>query len=262
MKKNFLALSAFALASLQIGYADSGADPFNQDITLPINVPSFNASAESADVLTEFSAIIQSLNPSVTGRIEIDPSKLSLVDGRNIFTYFLAETSENKNMLVVSYPNYSTMYGQLNFSNTSTNIGEQGDGSGTRSEQAPLLPGDFVSYLIPSKDLEFDFFLIAKQMDGNNALLSASGERNRDGMRHARIFADQGSTYLLIGFEEELGGGDGDFNDLVIAVDVGGDNIRYLIKNARLNAPEPTMALGGLVAGAVFMGSSRRRRMH
>ena len=51
---------------------------------------------------------------------------------------------------------------------------------------------------------------------------------NPDGEQHAVTGLNTVTGTLMIGFEDLLGGGDSDFNDLMISVDIGADNAREL----------------------------------
>ena len=68
------------------------------------------------------------------------------------------------------------------------------------------------------------------------AVYSTDASLNPDGINHVVSFAylAKDSPYLILGFEDLLGGGDRDFNDLLFAVDVGAINIGVLTA-----APEP-----------------------
>lgn len=61
------------------------------------------------------------------------------------------------------------------------------------------------------------------------------------------------SPYLFIAYEDLLGGGDKDFNDVIVAVDIGAANVASL-----LATPEPStwLMLGSLVG---FVAWARRR---
>ena len=71
--------------------------------------------------------------------------------------------------------------------------------------------------------------------------------------------APNGSAYLLIGFEDTKGGGNNDFNDFLFAVEISGANTTNVSKLISLGAPEPSLALGALLAGGALFGFSRRR---
>ena len=66
---------------------------------------------------------------------------------------------------------------------------------------------------------------------------------------------------MFISFEDLLGGGDKDFNDTIIALDIGAVNVRAITAMSALMAtPEPAtwLMLGGLVAVTIW---ARRRSL-
>jgi hypothetical protein len=55
------------------------------------------------------------------------------------------------------------------------------------------------------------------------------------------------SPFLIMGFEDLWGGGDRDFNDLVVAIDIGRENVAHMSA-----APEPSVS----IMFAIFLGVS------
>ncbi|MEM1094212.1 MAG: DUF4114 domain-containing protein [Bacteroidota bacterium] len=94
----------------------------------------------------------------------------------------------------------------------------------------PLVPGDFVNLGTMSAGTTLDFFVIS---DGyrkpNNATYWADLNANPDGINHVVGFILENSPYLIVGFEDLWGGGDRDFNDVLIAVDIGIENAEALV---------------------------------
>lgn len=80
---------------------------------------------------------------------------------------------------------------------------------------------------------QLDFFLIANGANGGTTTYSTDATTSPDGLTHAISWAPADSPYLLIGFEDLLGGGDGDFNDLLFAVAI----------QPLTTAPEPSTML-------------------
>ena len=76
---------------------------------------------------------------------------------------------------------------------------------------------------------------------------------NADGINHVVAFAYvmANSPYLIIGFEDLVGGGDRDFNDILFAVDIGIANVKDLTAT-----PEPALAL----TMVTLLGLTLRRR--
>jgi hypothetical protein len=91
-----------------------------------------------------------------------------------------------------------------------------------------------------------DFFLIANGAGSGNSIWTASAARNSDGINHVVAFALPGSPYLIMAFEDMLGGGDRDYNDVIFAVDIGAINVQRL-----LSTPEPAAWASVIALGAV-----------
>ncbi len=49
-------------------------------------------------------------------------------------------------------------------------------------------------------------------------------QQNGDGLLHMVAFFPANSNFVILGFEDIYGGGDLDYNDLVLALDVGPNN--------------------------------------
>lgn len=89
------------------------------------------------------------------------------------------------------------------------------------SESLPLIPGDYVDLGNLNQGDLLDFFLIH---DGarreESPIFWPESERNVDHTNHAKFHGVYDENTLIIGFEDSPGGGDLDFNDLVIAVEI------------------------------------------
>jgi len=77
---------------------------------------------------------------------------------------------------------------------------------------------------------------------------------NADGIEHYVVLATPDSPYLLIGAEDLFGGGDEDYNDIVVAIDIGIANVQMLVANA-VPLPGPIAAL----LGPLYLLWRRRR---
>jgi hypothetical protein len=186
--------------------------------------------------------------------IYLNPSMLILSSDVLARAYFISEGAGYHNTLGMSTTGGSPFSkdAALIFPDASAP-----DGKPIRSESEPLLAGDFVDLGVLKKGSILDFFLIANGAEKPYGFYSTERSLNEDGLTHAVAMAFDGSPYLLIGFEDLYNGGDKDYNDLVFAIDIGVENIKYL---ASLGAPEPSMAAGAMLAGVAFFGLNRRRR--
>jgi hypothetical protein len=98
----------------------------------------------------------------------------------------------------------------------------------TRTTAVPLLTGDFVQLPMvqAGQQLSLVFF---SNLDSNGNVPSGYTfynypQANADGYQHMVGFFPNSSQYIIVGFEDEYGGGDGDFNDVIVVIDVGSTN--------------------------------------
>jgi hypothetical protein len=243
----------------------SPARPFNLDIAAPVQLAGSDAASLSfqSDVLPGMLGLAnQNLSEKVTAAnlntISLDPSKLTLTEDTTVRVYFLSEGAGFRNSLGISTTGGGP-FGQdaaLIFPNASSSDGFGGSNSLVRSVAEPLSAGDFVDLGPYTAGTALDFFLIANGASGGQTFWSTDLSLNSDGIVHAVSLAPEGSAYLIIGFEDLLGGGDRDYNDLLFAVQIGTSNVSNL---PGLNAPEPTLALGAVLAFGLLAGCTRRR---
>ena len=107
-----------------------------------------------------------------------------------------------------------------------------------RTGSMPLLPGDFVNLGTAGAGSILDFFLISDGANGGRSTFGTIAANNPDFINHVVAFAVADSPYLVLGFEDMLNGGDRDFNDVIIAVNIGMRNVASLT-----GTPEPSLAL-------------------
>ncbi len=175
--------------------------------------------------------------------------ELFLKSDHNVRVWFLNEGAGYKNQL-----GYQTIKGGTEtgkgeiFNNIScTNGCQLGNGS-----DGVLDIGDYVDIGKVSAGTQLNFLLRSDGFNGGKTVLGgADPTQNVDKLQH--LMAYKVGDYLLMGFEDIIGGGDLDFNDAVFVVDFGKDNI---VPTA---IPEPgnMAALLGVTGAAVWM---RRRK--
>jgi hypothetical protein len=262
-----LSLSLWSAAQV-ISPVQSAARPFNLDIVAPVMVAGSDAAAKDfqANALPGMLKLIsQNLGErsyksnAALNAVALDPSKLVMQNDAAARVYFLGEGAGFRNTL-----GFSTMGGsplspdaQLIFPNASSSIGYGGSGKSIRTSDEPLVAGDFVDLGSFKAGTKLDFFIIANGFYGGKEYYSTEQSVNMDGVVHAVSLASNGSAYLIIGFEDLKGGGDRDYNDLVFAVEIGSANVKAM---AGLGAPEPSLAMGALIAAVGFLGFSRQRQ--
>ena len=192
----------------------------------------------------------------------IDPSRLTLSTMSSVRAYFAYEGAGYQNTIGFNTTGVGVSSGnpQVIFPNASSSIGFGGSGTTVRSASNPLLPGDFVDLGTFSAGTSLDFFLMANGANGGTSVFSTTGTANPDGINHVATFTPSfwgaaNSPYLFISFEDLLGGGDKDFNDVIIALDIGAANVKSLLM---LATPEPAtwLTMASLLGAAVW---ARRR---
>ena len=236
-----LSLGLVVLGLSSVSNAGTPASP--QATPVPLNLPVIGnvqvtgsdsrSSTFNSQWLPKFQTIINdNLSESVvftnaTG-FRLDSSKLFLrqecVD--TIRVTFLAEGAGYRNTLGFAFtPAGSATPGtpKVIFPNASI-------GSGARTVNTPLRAGDFVEIGKGGNGWQLDFFLISDafnkwrdsgQTNTNLTWLWNDIAKNSDAIQHVVAFAMPNSPYILIGFEDLVGGGDLDYNDALFVVDIG-----------------------------------------
>lgn len=182
--------------------------------------------------------------------LKLDPSKLFLNTLSTVRAYFVGEGAGYHNSvgLTVSGSAGTTTMSGLVFADASSTVSTyQPATKAVRTSTDPLLPGDFVDLGTFAARSTLDFFLIANGAQGGTTRYYADATRNPDRINHVVTFALPDSPYLILSYEDMLGGGDMDYNDTIIALDIGRANIAHMI-----GAPEPGLAftLAGFLAVA------------
>jgi hypothetical protein len=121
-------------------------------------------------------------------------------------------------------------------------------GNSVRTSTAPLDAGDFVDLGTINGGSLLDFFLVSNGANGGSTTLTAETARNGDNFQH--IVAFQAGNYLVLSVEDAVGGGDKDYNDAVMAIEM----------TPMVNTPEPgTWAALVIFWGAVGVNAWRNR---
>lgn len=235
-----LLMSSSAQVAAQYG-PQSPARPFDLPIFDYVTVKKHDQRARDFynNYYPDFQTIIsEQLSERVefTGRsgFSLDASKLFLrtVSDEPIRIYFLAEGAGYHNSLGFSYtPAGSEMPGSpyLIFPDASIRSGSE------RTTWEPLKPGDYIDIGVGGNGYQLDFFLIANAVNGGRQWLWNDIEKNPDGLQHVVAFVMPDTPFVLIGFEDIVGGGDLDYNDALFVVDIGEINAENLTnENASL----------------------------
>ena len=253
----------------------STATPIGLNIVGPVMAAgSDKAAANFQTVLPGMQQFISTYLPEYQNNLNsplvfgIDPAKLTLSTLSSVRAYFAYEGAGYHNTIGFNTSGVGVSSGnpQVIFPDASSSLNYGGAGTGVRSASEPLLAGDFVNLGTFNAGTTLDFFLIANGAYGGTSVVSAAGTQNPDGINHVATFTPSfwgvaNSPYLFISFEDLLGGGDKDFNDTIIALDIGAVNVRAITAMSALMAtPEPAtwLMLGGLVAVTIW---ARRRSL-
>ncbi len=232
------------IAILGMGVSFAGTPATPQATPVPLNLPvvgnvqvsgsDSRAATFNSEWLPKFRTIINdNLSESVvftnaTG-FRLDSSKLFLRQecDETIRVYFLAEGAGYCNTLGFAFtPAGSPTPGSPKVIFPNASIGT----AKTRSLSEPLRAGDFVEIGKGGNGWQLDFFLISnaftlwKNSNGTNtnlAWLWNDVTKNSDRLQHVVAFAMPNSPYILVGFEDIVGGGDLDYNDALFVVDIG-----------------------------------------
>ncbi len=160
---------------------------------------------------------------------QLDPERLFLIKPTPVRVYYVDGVSGNQNAMGFSF----TLAGaqspgnqQLVFPSTA---------NPTYHRKWWLSEGDFVDLGLTGAGTRLDLFMIVNGGANQDVYRwYADINRNKDRLSHLVTFSIPDSPFLLIGFDDAPGGGDRDFNDLVIAVDIGIENKNWLVEEVRL----------------------------
>lgn len=195
-----------------------------------------------------FSSLTESQSISASTSLGIDPGKLFLSENAIVTVYFLGEGAGYKNSFgwydATLDPTIAENRNIIwsNASGTAAGLGGGGD----------LAVGDSVSLGELSAGTELGFFLIANGYNNPNGdIFYTETTFNSDGIDHVIAGATGADGLLALGFEDLLGGGDQDYNDLMIAIDIGIENVVQVVAAA----PEP--AVWALIIVGLMMTLSK-----
>lgn len=156
---------------------------------------------------------------------KLNASKLFLrtASDKPIRVYFLAEGAGYHNSLGFSYtPAGSSTPGSPYLIFPDASIGS------SRSTWEPLQVGDFIDIGVGGNGWQLDFFCISDGVNGGKTWLWNDTKKNSDKLQHVVAFLLPDTPYVLIGFEDIVGGGDLDYNDALFVVDIGAVNAQNL----------------------------------
>jgi hypothetical protein len=198
------------------------------------------ASAAEAKTQTSYISLVKKYLPegqkfSGIGLNQLDPQRLYFLFSYAPRVYFIYEGACYTDALgatiaTVSAPTNKPTSG-TNYTLFPNQHSWQGSacasGSGSRSSSEPLQAGDFVQLPTVKAGQQLAFFIMSNlNSSGSTPQYSFynGANNNADNFQHMIAFFPDNSQYIIIGFEDEYGGGDMDCNDLMFVVDVGVNN--------------------------------------
>jgi hypothetical protein len=253
----------------------AAARPFDLAIVDSVRLAASDSAASNfrSNVLPSITQLIDvNLRERVSLRnataMMLDPSQLRLAADSAVRVYFVGEGAGYHNSLAFNFyapgDNPSdqaaarpviTPATRLIFPDASSSVSSYDPASkAVRTTQNPLLPGDFVDLGNFKAKGRLDLALIANGAAGGSDVFVASPARNPDRIPHVVTFALKDSPYLIAAFEDLRGGGDRDYNDVIVALDIGRANVERMV-----SAPVPPAAL--TLGGLLFVAALWRRRL-
>jgi hypothetical protein len=253
----------------------SGVRPFG--LAIADNVKLAGSDAASAAFMSGVMPVISNLiNFNLRETVPVsnasarmlDPSQLRFATDSSVRIYFVGEGAGYHNSLAFNFyapgmntsaqaasRNVITENSKLIFPDASSAVSSYDPASkAVRTLTNPLLPGDFVDLGKFSAGGRLDLALIANGANGGKDVFVASPARNDDHLTHVISFALKNSPYLIAAFEDLRGGGDRDYNDVIVAIDIGRANVARMVSG-------PTPPLAATLAAFLGLAAFWRRRL-
>jgi len=225
----------------------------NTLIRLLLILPALSTQASLAAVTDIFPDLAETQSITDSTTVGIDPSALTLTADATVTVYFISEGAGYQN----SFGWYDASTDPTSADNRNTvwanasGTGEGLAGGGSLDSGTAVEIGTFEA------GTELGFFLVANgNQNPDGYIYTTDANYNPDGLAHlfAGLLPEEG--LLAIGFEDLYGGGDNDFNDLIIAIDIGVENALAIAAAA----PEPEVILL-LILGLAFLKLRERLQL-
>jgi hypothetical protein len=219
---------------------------------------------------TPFQQFVQAEGVAIpnSGQFKLDPKKLKLKYNHDVSVFFINEAAGFRNQLAFEATGTTNKSGLLFNDISCSGAGCVGVGGGST-----LNLGDGVNIGNVTAGTQLDFFLRADGLNrGNSAnIFGTQTTSNADKLQHTVAYAY--NNYIILGFEDLYGdlkasgvdpltgrqneNSDRDFNDVVVVLDLGKENIDHLIETS---VPEPSVTMSMAVVAVIGALKLRRRR--
>jgi len=247
-----LLASAGAASAGVISDVQSPVRPLGLEIVAPVmqsggDVTSATFNADVLPTLTAFKNVnlaeAQQIDPN--GPVQPAPHAIALNEPTSVRAYFVSEGAGYHNAFGFNATGQGVDTGDplLIFPDASTR-------NGSRRTSEPLKPGDYVDLGTFAPGTTLDLLLVRNGDQGGD-VWTMDPTRNSDGLAHAFTYQpDDHPDVLMVGWEDLVGGGDRDYNDVLVAL--------TFTPAANATIPEPaSLALLGLSA-VLIAGRPRR----
>jgi Domain of unknown function (DUF4114) len=219
---------------------------------------------------TPFQQFVQAEGVAIpnSGQFKLDPKKLKLKYNHDVSVFFINEAAGFRNQLAFEATGTTNKSGLLFNDISCSGAGCVGVGGGST-----LNLGDGVNIGNVTAGTQLDFFLRADGLNRGNSgnIFGTQTTSNADKLQHTVAYAY--NNYIILGFEDLYGdlkasgvdpltgrqneNSDRDFNDVVVVLDLGKENIDHLIETS---VPEPSVTMSMAVVAVIGALKLRRRR--
>ncbi len=267
MKNTFL--TALCLTATLLGVTTQAQSAkANSTIDWNANQPTVKSKAQTGFNDQPYQAYVQREGIKIPGssQFRLDANSLNLKYDHNVSTYFINEGAGYRNQLGYIARGATNQAGVLFKDISCTGASCVGDWGGNG-----LNIGDGVNMGMIAAKSTLDFKLRADGYNrgANTYIFGTPDSENADRLQHVVAYGIKGTGYILMGFEDIYGDGNGiqgkydqfasdrDFNDTVFIVDIGKKNVDAFLGQ---DVPEPSIILSLLGLSAAGVLKSRRSK--
>lgn len=205
LQSSFTVFGMQHVGPVQVTGSDARSEAFNNEI-MP-------AAAELVE--EELREGVEFMAADIT-RLDEDALFLLNPSDRPVRVYFINEGAGYRNTLGYS----TTVAGSEQIGDRRIVFPDVSDG--TFGGPRLLEMGDWIELGDFPAGTSFEFFIVRNAVKGGRHIFTNQDHLNPDGLQHLAAWLI-GDRYVLLGFEDLLNGGDLDYNDVVVVVDLSPD---------------------------------------